>query len=532
MPYTPTSQATAHVGAERQATLKIKASFWEDMPQKMQPLSPIACRPLGPAALLAALFIGFGTACAQSDPPVQPELPSARVQKAAFQSNTFAVAAANPLATQAGYEILRAGGSAVDAAIAVQMVLGVVEPQSSGIGGGGFLLHFDGKKTQAFDGREAAPSAARPNLFLDANGAPIPFEQAAIGGRAVGIPGLVRMLTMAQQQHGRLGWAKLFAPAIRIATEGFPISERMATLLAADKSLKLDPVALRYFFDSQGKPWPQGHVLTNPELAAVLTRIANEGSNALMLGELPQRMADLVRKHPTNPGTLAPLDMSNYRAFVREPLCFDYPVPAQQREYRICGMPPPSSGQLAIGQILGTLRALGELPALQDGQPTAEWLHAYTEAARLALAMWDSLPDEALLQAAAQGALRTAEQVRVHARRMQKDPRAKAKLRDFLHHWLHVEEGAEIAKDQAAYEKAVLLAGNVEGVGKVEAGALAGAGGKEAEFVLIQSGDTLWGVAERAYGNGARYQEIFEANREVIQNPDLIYPGQKIRIPR
>ena len=344
-----------------------------------------------PAALpgllwLAALLTGPGSALAQSL-PVQPELPSARVQKAAFQSSTFAVAAANPLATQAGYEILRAGGSAVDAAIAVQMVLGVVEPQSSGIGGGGFLLHFDGKKTQAFDGREAAPGAAKPDLFLDAKGAPMPFEQALIGGRAVGIPGLVRMLTMAQQQHGRLGWAKLFAPAIRIATEGFPISERMATLLAADKSLRLDPVASAYFYDGQGKPWPQGHVLTNPELAAVLTRIASEGSNALMLGELPQRMADVVRKHPTNPGMLAPLDMSNYRAYVREPLCFDYPVPAQQREYRICGMPPPSSGLLAIGQILGTLRALGELPpALQDSQPTPDWLHAYTESARLAFA--------------------------------------------------------------------------------------------------------------------------------------------------
>ena len=335
---------------------------------------------------VAFMLAGLGSAHAQSL-PVQPELPSARVHKAAFQSSTFAVAAANPLATQAGYEILKAGGSAVDAAIAVQMVLGVVEPQSSGIGGGGFLLHFDGKKTQAFDGREAAPSAVRPDLFLDTKGAPMPFEQALVGGRAVGIPGLVRMLSMAHQQHGRLSWPKLFAPAIHIATEGFPISERMATLLAADKSLKLDPVASRYLYDSQGKPWPQGHVLTNPELAAVLTRIASEGSNALMLGELPQRMADVVRKHPTNPGMLAPLDMSNYRVYVREPLCFDYPVPAQQREYRICGMPPPSSGQLAIGQILGTLRALGEMPpALQDGRPTADWLHAYTEAGRLAWA--------------------------------------------------------------------------------------------------------------------------------------------------
>ena len=336
---------------------------------------------------LASWLLACASVGAQTKLPVQPELPSARAPKAAFQSSNFAVAAANPLATQAGYDILRAGGSAVDAAIAAQMVLGVVEPQSSGIGGGAFLLHFDGKRTQAFDGREAAPAAAKPNLFLDAKGAPLPFDQAMVGGRAVGIPGVVRMLALAHQQHGRLAWAKLFAPAIRIATEGFPISERMATLLAADKWLLRDPAASTYFYNSQGQPWPQGHVLTNPELAAVLTRIATEGSNALMLGELPQRMSDLVRKHPNNPGTLAPLDMSNYRAYVREPLCFDFPVPAQQREYRICGMPPPSSGQLAIGQILGTLRALGELPpALQDGQPTPEWLHAYTEAARLALA--------------------------------------------------------------------------------------------------------------------------------------------------
>ncbi len=356
------------------------------LPRLHRPARRNAAR-AGVLGALACLLMACGSALAQNSLPLQPELPSTRAPKAAFQSSSFAVAAANPLATQAGYEILRAGGSAVDAAIAVQMVLGVVEPQSSGIGGGAFLLHFDGKKTQAFDGREAAPSGARPNLFLDAKGAPMPFEQAMVGGRAVGIPGTVRMLALAHQQHGRLSWAKLFAPAIRIATEGFPISERMATLLAADKWLRLDPAASTYLYNSQGQPWPQGHVLTNPELAAVLTRIATEGSNALMLGELPQRMSDLVRKHPSNPGTLAPLDMSNYRAYVREPLCFDYPVPTQQQEYRICGMPPPSSGHLAIGQILGTLRALGELPpALQDGQPTAEWLHAYTEAARLALA--------------------------------------------------------------------------------------------------------------------------------------------------
>ena len=321
-----------------------------------------------------------------ADVLTQPELASASSEKQGWATQTYAVAAANPLATQAGLEILQAGGSAVDAAIAVQMVLALVEPQSSGIGGGAFLLHFDGKKTEAFDGRETAPAGATPRLFLDDDSKPLPFKSAVVGGRSVGVPGALRMLFLAHQQHGKLPWKALFAPAIRLATAGFAISPRMATLLAAEEALKTDPDALAYFFDSQGKPWPQGHVLRNPDLATVMQALADQGPNALMAGLVAQAMVNKVHSH-ANPGSLALSDLAAYQPVRREPLCYDYAVTLPKRSYRICGMPPPGSGTLAIGQILGILNASGqtELP-LKLGQLDPHWLHLYTEAARLAFA--------------------------------------------------------------------------------------------------------------------------------------------------
>jgi gamma-glutamyltranspeptidase/glutathione hydrolase len=319
--------------------------------------------------------------------PDQPEKVSATTAKPGWATSTFAVAAANPLATAAGLQVLRAGGSAVDAAIAVQMVLTLVEPQSSGIGGGAFLLHFDGKSTQAFDGRETAPSNATPSLFLEPDGKPMKFANAVVGGRAVGVPGTVAMLALAHRQHGRLPWAQLFAPAIALASQGFQISPRMATLLASEPRLREDPVAAAYFYDPQGQPWPQGHVLRNPELAAILQRIAREGANALMTGDLARAMAAKVQQHPNNPGTLSEQDLAAYRPVVRDPLCFDYTVVTTAKDYRVCGMPPPSSGTLAIGQILGLLQHTpASNLALQDGLPSADWLHLYTEASRLAFA--------------------------------------------------------------------------------------------------------------------------------------------------
>ena len=320
----------------------------------------------------------------QADTLAQPELSSARVDKPGWSTHHYAVAAANPLATRAGQEILQAGGTAVDAAVAVQMVLTLVEPQSSGIGGGAFLLHFDGQRTQAYDGRETAPALAAPGLFLDAAGQPLDFKAAVVGGRSVGVPGALRMLYLAHQQHGKLPWHTLFQAAIRLASQGFAVSPRMATLLAAEKALKSDPAALAYFYDAQGVPWPEGHLLRNTELAAVLQAIAKHGPDALMRGPLARALVKQVQSH-ANPGSLALDDLASYHAVVREPLCFDYAVVAHV--YQICGMPPPSSGTLAIGQMLGMLNATpGADQPLALGLPTAQWLHLYTEASRLAFA--------------------------------------------------------------------------------------------------------------------------------------------------
>jgi gamma-glutamyltranspeptidase/glutathione hydrolase len=318
-------------------------------------------------------------------PAQQPEGASGYTAKPGWHSKTFSVAAANPLATDAGYQILKAGGSALDAAVAVQMVLGLVEPQSSGIGGGAFLLHHNGKLTEAFDGRETAPAAATPQLFLDASGKPLPFAQAVVGGRSVGVPGVVRMLEDAHRQHGKLPWSTLFVPAITLAEQGFAVSSRLNTLLANDPHLAKDPIAAAYFYDASGKPWAVGHILKNPELASVLKRIASQGAKALHEGDIAQAIVDKVRRHPLNPGLLSLQDMSRYQVKKREPLCHDHPTP--QRTYRICGMPPPSSGALAVGQILGILNSAGAstIP-LNAGLPDEAWLHLYTEASRLAFA--------------------------------------------------------------------------------------------------------------------------------------------------
>ncbi len=317
--------------------------------------------------------------------PDLPEAASGTTDKPGWTTRRYAVAAANPLATDAGLQVLRAGGSAVDAAIAVQMVLTLVEPQSSGIGGGAFLLHHDGRRIQAFDGRETAPMAADERLFLGADGKPLPFYEAVVGGRSVGVPGTLRMLEAAHRQHGRLPWAQLFHPAIQLAEEGFAVSPRLNTLLRADAHLRKDPVAAAYFFGPDGQPWPVGHRLRNPELAAVLRQVAERGARALHEGPIAEAIVRKVQSHPGNPGRLTLADLARYQPVERAPLCHDWR--ASGRDWRICGFPPPSSGAIAIGQILGILN---QTPAstleVQDGLPTADWLHYYTEAARLAFA--------------------------------------------------------------------------------------------------------------------------------------------------
>lgn len=328
--------------------------------------------------------------------PDQPEGSSGYAEKPGWKIRHHAVAAANPLATDAGAQILAAGGSAVDAAVAVQMVLTLVEPQSSGIGGGAFLMHFNGTQTEAYDGRETAPAEADERLFLDADGKPIPFYDAVVGGRAVGVPGTVSVLEMAHRQHGRLPWAALFEPAIRLSEGGFKVSRRLHTLLGTEKHLKKDETAARYFYDANGQPWPVGHLLKNPELAQTLRRIAATGARGLLEGDIAQAMVDKVRQHPVNPGRLSLSDLGGYRAVKREPLCFDHTVRTAGNvgDYRLCGMPPPSSGTIAVGQILGLLNKTpaAQLPlaagvtGFSGPTPGPEWLHLYTEAARLAFA--------------------------------------------------------------------------------------------------------------------------------------------------
>ncbi|WCM91992.1 gamma-glutamyltransferase family protein [Acidovorax sp. NCPPB 2350] len=325
--------------------------------------------------------------------PDQPEGSSGYTEKPGWATQKFAVAAANPLATDAGYQVLKAGGSAIDAAIAVQMVLSLVEPQSSGIGGGAFLLHATGSQVEAYDGRETAPAAANENLFLGTDGKPVPFYDGVVGGRSVGVPGAVRMLELAHKEHGVLPWAQLFEPAIRLAESGFKVSARLNTLLANEKYLAQDPVARAYFFDTAGKPWPVGHVLRNPELASVLRGIARDGSRALLEGEVAQAIVAKVQGHPTNPGKLSLADLAGYQPKKREALCSDYTA-AAAKTFRLCGFPPPSSGAIAVGQILGILQntPAASLPlqagpqGAQDLQPGADWLYFYNEASRLAFA--------------------------------------------------------------------------------------------------------------------------------------------------
>ncbi len=317
--------------------------------------------------------------------PDQPEIATGYTEKPGWAASEFAVAAANPLATDAGYQIVQAGGSAVDAAIAVQMVLTLVEPQSSGIGGGAFLMHWDGSEVTAYNGREKAPSSANEELFLDEAGEPLPFGEAVRSGLSVGVPGTVAMLAEAHERHGVLDWSQLFEPATTLAEKGFRISPRLHGLLEAyeDEGLRDDDIARTLYYDEEGTPHPVGHILRNPALAQVLRQIAEEGPVAFYHGAVAEAIVDRVRNHPERPGSMVVEDLHTYldQDFRVEPICSPW------RSFEVCGFPPPSSGHLAIAQMLGILEEVDSpTPALEEGIPDADWLHAYMEAARLAFA--------------------------------------------------------------------------------------------------------------------------------------------------
>ncbi|MEF2267255.1 gamma-glutamyltransferase [Janthinobacterium sp. LS2A] len=314
-------------------------------------------------------------------PQKAPEVATAYAEKSGWAAQKFMVAAANPLAADAGYQMLKKGGSAIDAAIATQLVLTLVEPQSSGIGGGAFLLYSTAKGVQAFDGRETAPAAADEHLFQNPDGSPVSRATGVVGGRSVGAPGVLRMLELAHQEHGKLPWATLFGPAIKLAHGGFPVSQRLNGLLNWDQALKRDPVAAAYFYDKEGNAWPVGHVLKNPELARTLREIARGGADAFYNGRIARDIAAKVASHPTNPGKLTATDIAGYKAKVREPVCSDY------KAWTVCGMPPPSSGGIAIAQMLGILEVKDIRPyAPVDGVLDAQAIHLFSEAGRLAYA--------------------------------------------------------------------------------------------------------------------------------------------------
>jgi gamma-glutamyltranspeptidase / glutathione hydrolase len=281
----------------------------------------------------------------------------------------YMVAAAHPLAAEAGAAVLKRGGSAVDAAIAVQAMLGLVEPESSGIGGGAFLLHWSPgeKKLRSYDGRETAPAAARPDRFLK-DGKPLPFMEAAVGGRSVGVPGVLRMLELAHQRHGRLPWSELFNAAIRIADEGFEPTPKLRAALEAERFLREDPAARRVFYSTTR--------IVNREYADTLRLIARAGAEAFYTGDVAKDMVLAVRTH-ARPGDLTEQDLKAYRAIEREPVCGPY------RSFRICSMGPPSSGGIAVLQILGLLE---RTPFARAPPQSADAIHYFAEAGKLAYA--------------------------------------------------------------------------------------------------------------------------------------------------
>jgi gamma-glutamyltranspeptidase / glutathione hydrolase len=306
-------------------------------------------RPAGAAPAPAAV-VPAPAAQAASAAPELPEPASGLNPKPGWAFARQAVVAAHPLAAEAGVRILRQGGNALDAAIAAKLALAVVEPQSSGIGGGAFLLHWNGTRLAAWDGRETAPADADEGLFLQADGRPMGSRAAQIGGRAVGVPGAVRMLEAAHRRDGRLRWSALFAPAIELAEHGFELGPRLHRLLGGEAALRDDPLARALFFDSAGSPLPVGHRLRNPALAAVLRQLAAEGSSALHEGPVAADIVARVRGHAGNPGRLQATDLAAYAPLERAPLCTDWGP-----RWRVCGFPPPSSGHLTLMQILGLL---------------------------------------------------------------------------------------------------------------------------------------------------------------------------------
>lgn len=324
--------------------------------------------------ILAALMTS--TAALAQDPPTQPEQTTAIAERESVTAQDFMVASAHPLATQAGYDVLAAGGTAADAAVAVQTMLGLVEPQSSGLGGGAFLLYWDAETGEltTYDAREKAPLAADEAYWLDENGEPREFMEAVVGGRSAGVPGTPMLLEVLHGDHGTMEWAELLQPAIDTAENGFTVSQRLADSVADADGLDTFVQTSEYFLPG-GEPIAEGSTLANPEYAQTLQLFAEQGAEPFYTGEIAEDIVAALNTN-INPGILTMEDFEAYEVVQRDPVCMDY------RGYEVCGMGPPSSGAYAVGQILGLLEPF-DLASMEDG---VEFRHLFAEASRLAFA--------------------------------------------------------------------------------------------------------------------------------------------------
>jgi gamma-glutamyltranspeptidase/glutathione hydrolase len=308
--------------------------------------------------------------------PAEPEGGTGTSARALVLAKRQMVVAAHSDAARAGLEILRAGGNAIDAAIATQLVLNLVEPQSSGIGGGAFILHWDQAKREmrSYDGRETAPAAAKEDRFLIAGTMPRRFDDVAPSGLSIGVPGVVRALELAHRQHGKLPWAQLLDPAIKLAEEGFVVGPRFHAMLRSYGAAAFPQPARSYFFDASGAPWPAGHRLRSPAFAATLRAIRAGGANAFYSGPVADSVLDAVHQARLSPGDMTAADLSAYAARERPPVCVSY------RRHKVCGMGPPSSGGLTVGMVLKLIEPLevGVHALNRTG------LHAIVEAEKLA----------------------------------------------------------------------------------------------------------------------------------------------------
>ena len=388
--------ASFRLGAAALALLALGACSSDDGPSASLPPPPAPDTACDVLSTSGSVTVGSGL---PGDPAAPEPASGYRLGMQPVYAKTYMVVTANPLATKAGCVVLKKGGSAVDAAIAVQAVLGLVEPQSSGLGGGAFMLHYDAKanKVVAFDGRETAPAAATANYLRwidDASQQTTPLPNARASGRSIGTPGVLRMLDLAHQTHGTMAWAELVTPAIDLAKQGFVISGRLAQAISGTQAqLVHDSEAAAYFLNADGSPKALGTTLKNPAYADTLDTLAKQGVNAFYTGPLAQAIVDKIQiaqsakdGSPITPGKTTLADMAAYRAKAREAVCIDY------RNHKVCGMPPPSSGGIAVAQALGILENFdlaSYKPAAIDiygGKPSVLGVHLVSEALRLAYA--------------------------------------------------------------------------------------------------------------------------------------------------